>query len=183
MLGFFSFLSEDLMTNLCYMQGVAVVKSKDAGSGRVLSATFADLPAPGLNWEKMAAAPVPRLDGAAIQIKNLLYVFAGYGTIDSVRIASSRLISCFCYFSLCFSMRSEWPVPKNFNAQQVKLLKTFFSGDGPLVHFVLVLFQLMQFRILFCFVFSCCSHMYVTHSVGLGPLLHSFISFQVSSSF
>ncbi|KAG2725791.1 hypothetical protein I3760_01G082900 [Carya illinoinensis] len=64
--------------------GAAVVKSKDAGSGRVLSATFADLPAPGLNWEKMAAAPVPRLDGAAIQIKNLLYVFAGYGTIDSV---------------------------------------------------------------------------------------------------
>lgn len=32
----------------------------------------------------MASAPVPRLDGAAIQIKNLLYVFAGYGTIDYV---------------------------------------------------------------------------------------------------
>ncbi|KAF2318414.1 hypothetical protein GH714_007009 [Hevea brasiliensis] len=32
----------------------------------------------------MAPAPVPRLDGAAIQIKNLLYVFAGYGTIDYV---------------------------------------------------------------------------------------------------
>ncbi|XP_042466385.1 kelch repeat-containing protein At3g27220-like isoform X2 [Zingiber officinale] len=32
----------------------------------------------------MAEAPVPRLDGAAIQIKNLLYVFAGYGTIDYV---------------------------------------------------------------------------------------------------
>ncbi|EOA12131.1 hypothetical protein CARUB_v100039371mg, partial [Capsella rubella] len=29
----------------------------------------------------MAAAPVPRLDGAAIQIRNFLYVFAGYGTI------------------------------------------------------------------------------------------------------
>ncbi|KAJ8770596.1 hypothetical protein K2173_018087 [Erythroxylum novogranatense] len=59
----------------------------EAGVGvpeRVLSATFADLPAPELKWEKMAAAPVPRLDGAAIQIKNLLYVFAGYGTIDSV---------------------------------------------------------------------------------------------------
>ncbi|KAK4394984.1 Kelch repeat-containing protein [Sesamum angolense] len=53
-------------------------------SGRVLSATFADLPAPELKWEKMAPAPVPRLDGAAIQIKNLLYVFAGYGTIDYV---------------------------------------------------------------------------------------------------
>lgn len=34
----------------------------------------------------MATAPVPRLDGAAIQIKNLLYVFAGYGTIDYVSI-------------------------------------------------------------------------------------------------
>ena len=59
---------------------------------RVLSATFADLPAPELEWEKMATAPVPRLDGAAIQIKNLLYVFAGYGTIDYVRILTS---SCF----------------------------------------------------------------------------------------
>ena len=56
-------------------------KSKDE---RVLSATFADLPAPQLKWQKMAAAPVPRLDGAALQIKNLLYVFAGYGTIDYV---------------------------------------------------------------------------------------------------
>ncbi|KAG6428764.1 hypothetical protein SASPL_106801 [Salvia splendens] len=58
--------------------------NKDGVSGRVLSATFADLDAPELNWEKMATAPVPRLDGAAIQIKNLLYVFAGYGTIDYV---------------------------------------------------------------------------------------------------
>lgn len=33
----------------------------------------------------MAEAPVVRLDGAAIQIKNLLYVFAGYGTINHVR--------------------------------------------------------------------------------------------------
>lgn len=41
--------------------------------------------APELKWEKMAPAPVPRLDGAALQIKNLLYVFAGYGTIDYVR--------------------------------------------------------------------------------------------------
>ncbi|XP_078435523.1 kelch repeat-containing protein At3g27220-like [Wolffia australiana] len=48
------------------------------------NATFADLPAPELEWEQMAGAPVPRLDGAAIQIKNLLYVFAGYGTIDQV---------------------------------------------------------------------------------------------------
>ncbi|XP_058093904.1 kelch repeat-containing protein At3g27220-like isoform X1 [Magnolia sinica] len=48
------------------------------------NATFTDLPAPELQWEEMAEAPVPRLDGAAIQIKNLLYVFAGYGTINHV---------------------------------------------------------------------------------------------------
>ncbi|CAL2232740.1 unnamed protein product [Prunus armeniaca] len=30
----------------------------------------------------MAAAPVARLDGAAIHIKNLLFVFSGYSTID-----------------------------------------------------------------------------------------------------
>ncbi|KHF98837.1 hypothetical protein F383_19691 [Gossypium arboreum] len=52
--------------------------------GRVLSATFFDLPAPQLEWEKMATAPVPRLDGAAIQINDLLYVFAGYSTINHV---------------------------------------------------------------------------------------------------
>lgn len=50
-----------------------------------IHATFADLPAPELEWEEMVGAPVPRLDGAAIQIKNLLYVFAGYGTINHVR--------------------------------------------------------------------------------------------------
>lgn len=55
-------------------------------TSKELNATFADLPAPNLQWEEMAEAPVPRLDGAAIQIKNLLYVFAGYGTIDYVRI-------------------------------------------------------------------------------------------------
>ncbi|XP_043712660.1 kelch repeat-containing protein At3g27220-like isoform X2 [Telopea speciosissima] len=61
------------------------VKSKNATHDpRILSGTFADLPGPELKWEKMAPAPVPRLDGAAIQIKNLLYVFAGYGTIDYV---------------------------------------------------------------------------------------------------
>ncbi|GAV85766.1 Kelch_4 domain-containing protein/Kelch_6 domain-containing protein [Cephalotus follicularis] len=51
---------------------------------RFVSATFADLPAPDLQWERLASAPVPRLDGAAIQIKNLFYVFAGYGTLDYV---------------------------------------------------------------------------------------------------
>lgn len=86
MLCFLNFLkSEKLMAN-CNTQEDAV-KDKQAATGRLLSATFADLPAPELKWEKMAAAPVPRLDGAAIQIKNLLYVFAGYGTIDYVRIA------------------------------------------------------------------------------------------------
>ena len=74
------------MTNFHYLQEEAV-KDQKAALGRVLSATFADLPGPELKWEKMAAAPVPRLDGAAIQIKNLLYVFAGYGTIDYVRLA------------------------------------------------------------------------------------------------
>ena len=34
----------------------------------------------------MPPAPVPRLDGASVQIKDLLYVFAGYRTLDYVRI-------------------------------------------------------------------------------------------------
>ncbi|KHN38067.1 Kelch repeat-containing protein [Glycine soja] len=53
-------------------------------SGRFLAAAYADLDAPQLKWQKMAPAPVPRLDGAAIQIRDLLFVFAGYGTIDFV---------------------------------------------------------------------------------------------------
>ena len=74
------------LQNSLFIQGSAEKdKRKFDVPGRVLSATFADLPAPELEWEKMAPAPVPRLDGAAIQIKNLLYVFAGYGTIDFVR--------------------------------------------------------------------------------------------------
>ncbi|CAD6260460.1 unnamed protein product [Miscanthus lutarioriparius] len=56
---------------------------KSVGSTDI-NATFADLAAPELKWEEMAQAPVARLDGAAIQIKNLLYVFAGYGTINHV---------------------------------------------------------------------------------------------------
>ncbi|VVB14208.1 unnamed protein product [Arabis nemorensis] len=51
---------------------------------RLLSATFADLPAPELQWEQMPSAPVPRLDGYSVQIKNLLYVFSGYGSLDYV---------------------------------------------------------------------------------------------------
>ncbi|KAK7825782.1 kelch repeat-containing protein [Quercus suber] len=53
---------------------------------RFLFATFADLPAPELQWEEMPPALVPHLDGASIQIKNLLYVFAVYRTLDYVRI-------------------------------------------------------------------------------------------------
>ncbi|KAJ4867571.1 Galactose oxidase/kelch repeat superfamily protein [Raphanus sativus] len=59
-------------------------KKDDNGRERKLSATFQDLPAPQLHWEKMSASPVPRLDGAAIQIRNFLYVFAGYSNINLV---------------------------------------------------------------------------------------------------
>jgi hypothetical protein len=40
---------------------------------------------PFLKWEEMAPAPVDRLDGYSVQIANLLYVFAGYQTIDQVK--------------------------------------------------------------------------------------------------
>jgi hypothetical protein len=72
-----------------------------------INATFADLPAPELKWEEMAEAPVVRLDGAAIQIKNLLYVFAGYGTINDVRKNfTSSIVSFMHYISIypfCFN--------------------------------------------------------------------------------
>lgn len=71
---------------LLLSQGKDTEKKKDKVRERKLSATFQDLAAPELKWEKMAAAPVPRLDGAAIQIRNFLYVFAGYGTIDIVSL-------------------------------------------------------------------------------------------------
>ncbi|GKC39203.1 hypothetical protein Tco_1051587 [Tanacetum coccineum] len=58
--------------------------SSSSSPKRILSKTFADLPGPQLDWDKMTDAPVPRLDGAAIQIKDQLFVFAGYGTIDLV---------------------------------------------------------------------------------------------------
>lgn len=54
---------------------------------RLLPATFADLPAPKMEWEQMPTAPVPRLDGYSIQIKNLFYVFCGFGNLDHVRVA------------------------------------------------------------------------------------------------
>ncbi|KAK4772595.1 hypothetical protein SAY86_014370 [Trapa natans] len=59
-------------------------QKKGPHRARILSDTFADIPAPDWQWEELPAAPVPRLDGAAIQIKNLLYVFAGFGTLDWV---------------------------------------------------------------------------------------------------
>ncbi|XP_044422671.1 kelch repeat-containing protein At3g27220 isoform X2 [Triticum aestivum] len=51
---------------------------------RHLNATFSDLPAPHWEWEEMPPAPVPRLDGASVQIGDLLYVVAGYGSLDHV---------------------------------------------------------------------------------------------------
>lgn len=51
---------------------------------RLLPATFADLPSPKMEWEQMPTAPVPRLDGYSIQIKNLFYVFCGFGNLDHV---------------------------------------------------------------------------------------------------
>ncbi|KAM1822463.1 hypothetical protein ACFX14_024513 [Malus domestica] len=52
----------------------------DTAPGSVSSATYADLPGPELKGESMAEAAMPRLDRAAIQIKNLLFVFSGYGS-------------------------------------------------------------------------------------------------------
>lgn len=65
-------------------QGPDAKAKRDRGRDRFLSATYADLPAPDMKWEEMPPAPVPRLDGAAIQINNLLYVFSGYRTLDYV---------------------------------------------------------------------------------------------------
>lgn len=61
-------------------------KKKEKAPHRFLSATFADIPAPELEWEQMPSAPVPRLDGYAVQIKNIFYVFSGYGSLDYVSI-------------------------------------------------------------------------------------------------
>ncbi|XP_004305925.1 PREDICTED: kelch repeat-containing protein At3g27220-like [Fragaria vesca subsp. vesca] len=65
-------------------QKKVVGDKREYANERLLSGTFADIAAPELPWEEMPPAPVPRLDGAAIQIKNLFYVFAGYGTLDYV---------------------------------------------------------------------------------------------------
>ncbi|KAJ0534265.1 putative kelch-type beta propeller [Helianthus annuus] len=58
--------------------------AKDKIPERLLSGTFADLPAPETEWEEMAPAPVPRLDGASIQINELFYLFSGYRNLDHV---------------------------------------------------------------------------------------------------
>ena len=58
------------------------------------------------------------MDGAAIQIKNLLYVFAGYGTINHVRdlpdIFHYPIPSCFVfqdiYFSTLYAMEQSYPL-------------------------------------------------------------------------
>ncbi|KAL3347012.1 hypothetical protein AABB24_025437 [Solanum stoloniferum] len=67
------------------------LKNQDVGGSdrdrypeRALAMTYADLPAPELKWEQMASAPVVRLDGYSLQIKDLLFVFAGYENLDHV---------------------------------------------------------------------------------------------------
>ncbi|CAJ1784378.1 unnamed protein product [Sphenostylis stenocarpa] len=59
-------------------------KVERRGPERFLSSTFADLPGPEWPWEQMPSAPVPRLDGYSVQIKNMFYVFAGYAHLDHV---------------------------------------------------------------------------------------------------
>jgi hypothetical protein len=91
---------------------VQIKEDKKSVGSTDINATFADLPAPELKWEEMAEAPVARLDGAAIQIKNLLYVFAGYGTINHVRnlpdIFHYPIPSCFVFQDIYFSTLYIW---------------------------------------------------------------------------
>lgn len=102
-------------SNVLFFPNQTVTNSNKKGDARILSATFADLPAPQLNWEKMATSPVPRLDGAALQINDLLFVFAGYGTIDHVRYSflhpflfsfSFSYLNALWFFSFSFSSGS-----------------------------------------------------------------------------
>lgn len=82
------------MNFFSHMQKGVVKETKERAPQRLLSGTFADIAAPELPWEPMPPAPVPRLDGASAQIKNLFYVFAGYGTIDYVRIFVYLALFC-----------------------------------------------------------------------------------------
>ncbi|KAD6119695.1 hypothetical protein E3N88_10966 [Mikania micrantha] len=86
------------IANQMLFVGVTDKDKRDDVHGRIQSKTFADLPGPELKWEKMMESPVPRLDGAAIQIKDQLFVFAGYGTIDLVRILLVIDSKCYCVF-------------------------------------------------------------------------------------
>ncbi|OIW12249.1 hypothetical protein TanjilG_06038 [Lupinus angustifolius] len=77
-------LPNDTATIRIHQKDEAARNLKKHYPARFLSGAYADLPAPDLHWEEMPPAPVPRLDGASIQIRNLFYVFAGYGTINYV---------------------------------------------------------------------------------------------------
>jgi hypothetical protein len=96
---------------------VQQTKEKISIGSTDINATFADLPAPELQWEEMAEAPVPRLDGAAMQIKNLLYVFAGYGTINHVRklpcYLSHPVILCALFLVFIKSLAEEQHIACN----------------------------------------------------------------------
>jgi hypothetical protein len=93
------------------------VKGNSAKRVGILNATYADLPAPRWDWEEMPAAPVPRLDGASVQIGDLLYVVAGYQSLDHVRTLSSLTHSlraeflprCFPTFFFFVSLSACWP--------------------------------------------------------------------------
>ena len=67
-----------------------------------------------LVWEEMAEAPVARLDGAAVQIKHLLYVFSGYANIDEV------------VKSISTSLRFKGPIHQE---------KVQFISQGESIHF------------------------------------------------
>lgn len=82
------------------MQGKDGKIAQRMGPQRFLSATFADLPAPEWQWEQMPSAPVPRLDGYSIQIKNTFYVFAGYAHLDHVSVLRFLLFSDLMYRDL-----------------------------------------------------------------------------------
>lgn len=88
---------------------------KQHGNGRFLSKTFADLDAPPLKWDNMTPSPVPRLDGAAIQINDLLFVFAGYGTIDLVTTITTTTLISFLSFTLYIHSFLTFIFPGSFS--------------------------------------------------------------------
>ncbi|XP_057873786.1 kelch repeat-containing protein At3g27220 isoform X2 [Cryptomeria japonica] len=60
------------------------VKGAKISKLKVESFKYLEENGPELEWEEMAEAPVARLDGSAIQLGNLFYVFAGYETLNNV---------------------------------------------------------------------------------------------------